>query len=272
MNGLDLLRWVLLLIGAAILIGVYVAGRRSLGARLRRRRDSRAELPQIDAEAGPESLTVPDPELAELSRSIRIEEPAEAEFEPEPTAHLKAERPRPKTTAPQPQPKPKPRSEAKLKPEPAPKPEPKIVVIYVVARSGWPFRGTDVFETAREAGLEYGDMRIFHHYQSAGGRRQSVFSLASMVEPGWFDEAEQDQMQTPGLALFLQLPGPMEGVKAFDAMIEAAQTLKRSLGGELRDASRSVMSQQTIAHLRDEISEYERLQRTRSGADRINRT
>lgn len=249
MNGLDLLRWVLLLIGAAILIAIYIGGRRSLGARWRRRRAGRVELPDVEADAGAESLVAPDPELAELGRSIRIDDQVEPMSAPEPAPPIKAERPR-------------------ATPPSVSKPEPKIVVVYLVAPSGLPYRGPAVFDAANAAGLEHGDMRIFHHYEFASGRRDSVFSLANMVEPGWFDETEKEQIQSPGLALFLQLPGPMEGIQAFDAMIEAAQRLKRELGGELRDASRSVMSHQTIAHLRDEISEYERQQRTRSGAAR----
>ncbi len=256
MNGLDLLRWVLLVVGAAILIAVYFAGRRSVGARLRRRR-ARAELPEIDSEADSGSLAVPDPELAELGRSIAIEERAGTHAGDEHNPSIKAERPPNRTQR---------RGAASSPAEPeGPKPEPKIVMVYVVARSGLTFRGPDIFDAARDAGLEYGDMRIFHHYETVGGEPKSVFSLANMVEPGWFDDEQKDQLQSPGLVLFLQLPGPMEGAKAFDAMIAAAQTLKRNLGGELRDASRSVMGQQTIAHLRDEISDYERQQRTRSG-------
>lgn len=263
MNGLDLLRWVLLIVGVAILVGVYFAGRRSIGARLRRRRAGRVDLPEIDAEAGTESLTVPDPELAELGRSIRIDESAEPSPDAEPAAPITVQRRRPKSTGAEPVR----RTRGAEPPKPAPpQVEQKIVVVYVVAPAGLTFRGTDIFEAAHAAGMEHGEMRIFHHHEFVDGRPQSVFSMANMVEPGWFEQAERDQIQTPGVALFLQLPGPMEGVKAFDAMIHAAQTLKRELGGELRDASRSVMSHQTIAHLRDEISEYERLQRTRSGA------
>lgn len=264
MNGLDLLRWVLLLIGAAVLIGVYVAGRRSLGAHLRRRRAERAQPPQVEAEAGTESLTVPDPELAELGRSIVLDERTGSGFEPEsePEPVIKVERPRARTVTRES----KPRSQPESTPPPKPKPAPKLVVVYVTAPAGLAFRGSDVFEAAREAGLEYGDMRIFHHHETVDGRVHSIFSLANMVEPGWFDQEQQEQLQTPGVALFLQLPAPMDGCKAFDAMIAAAQSLKHSLGGELRDASRSIMSHQTIAHLRDEISDYERQQRTHSAA------
>lgn len=260
MNGLDLLRWVLLIVGAVILIGIYAAGRRSLGARLRRRRAGRAELPEIEADTGAESLTVADPELAELGRSIRIDERDDAGLDAEPAAPLTAERPRPR---PPQHDRSVPEAEAHA---PAPKVEPKIVVVYVVATTGSTYHGPDIFAAAAEAGLEYGDMRIFHHYVSGDGEPQSVFSMASMVEPGWFDADEQDALQTPGLALFLQLPAPVDGVKAFETMVGTAQSIRRSLGGELRDASRSVMSHQTIAHLRDEISEYERLRRTHGGA------
>lgn len=261
MNGLDLLRWVLLIIGVVILLGVYAAGRRSLSARLRRRRAERADAPQIEAEADAATLTVPDPELAELGRSIRLDEPEDVPVQTESTAPVTAERPRSDPAAQPSSPRHTPRDATSM-----PAPEPKIVVVYVVATSGGTYRGPDIFAAAETADLDYGDMRIFHRYETVGGAPEPVFGVASMVEPGWFDQEQIEELETPGLALFLQLPAPIEGVKAFDAMIGAAQSLKRSLGGELRDASRSIMSLQTIAHLRDEVSDYERMQRTRSGA------
>ncbi len=62
---------------------------------------------------------------------------------------------------------------------------------------------------------------------------------------------------TPGLSLFLQLPGPLNPVRAFDLFAATAQRLAEGLGGELRDRSRSAVSRQSLEHLRDEVQQYE---------------
>ncbi len=61
----------------------------------------------------------------------------------------------------------------------------------------------------------------------------------------------------PGISLFMVLPGPIEGVEAFDQMIAAARTLAQSLNGELLDESGSTLSIQRERYMREEIVQFE---------------
>ena len=54
----------------------------------------------------------------------------------------------------------------------------------------------------------------------------------------------------------MQLPGPLDGILAFEKMLQAADSLARSLGGVLCDDKHNKLSTQTIAHIKDEISDY----------------
>ena len=128
-----------------------------------------------------------------------------------------------------------------------------LIQIWVTARRGQRFLGGDLLAAARAAGLEHGAMRIFHGKAEGGG----VFSMANLVEPGWFDPRVMDQsFTTPGVCLFMPLAGGGDPVRTFDAMLMAAGTLARHLDAELRDETRSILSRQTATHLREQVTQY----------------
>jgi len=134
-----------------------------------------------------------------------------------------------------------------------------IVALSLMAPSDAPFPGPELLRAFDEVGLTFGDMDIFHHYGMAPTpARIAVFSVASLVEPGTFDRDAMEDFSTPGLALFMQLPGPVDGQVGLELMLNTGQRLKDLLGGELRDERRSVLTQQTIAHLRERIAEFNR--------------
>jgi cell division protein ZipA len=82
-----------------------------------------------------------------------------------------------------------------------------------------------------------------------------------MVEPGTFDLSAMGSFTTSGLVLFLQLPGPTEPVQAFDRMVEAARSLADSLGGTVCDATRSMLTNQTVGHMREDVIDFQLRQR-----------
>lgn len=131
-----------------------------------------------------------------------------------------------------------------------------IIALTIMAPRGRPFGGREVVEAAHEAGLEFGMMDIFHYYPPDRKTPKPVFSLASAVEPGVLDPEEADAILTPGLILFMRLPGPLEGEAAFDTMLAQARALASRLEGELCDETRSVLTPQTVGHLKERISEW----------------
>lgn len=157
---------------------------------------------------------------------------------------------------------------AKSGPEPAPQPPPSqpeplgpelIIVLTVVARGKSMFRGKDIVQLLESKGLRYGEMNIYHAY-SPGGR--PIFSVANIVEPGSFEPELMDRFSTPGLTLFLQLPGPAGGFAAFDAMLDTAQLLAENLNGEVRDERRNVLTAQAIEQIRERILAFNRTRRS----------
>lgn len=138
----------------------------------------------------------------------------------------------------------------------------KIVLINIKARHDC-FAGRQVLEAAVAAGLEHGEMDIFHCMNSSAtpNKIAPLYSMASMVEPGIFPRDAWDEFSTPGLCLFLQLPSRGDDLTLFNEMLATAEQMAERLGGELQDETHSVLTKQTIEHLRGEIIEFQRKQR-----------
>ncbi len=134
--------------------------------------------------------------------------------------------------------------------------EQKIVTLRVVARDEGAFAGDELVLNLRGIGMRHGQFGIYHRHE---GTDESgvVFSIASLVEPGSFNLENIKEQKIPGISLFMVLPGPIDGAKAFDLMMEAAKTLSQSLHAELLDETGSTLSIQRERYLREEIIQYQ---------------
>ena len=235
---MDTLRWGILLIGIIIVLGIYIfstwqSRKRSEPPASRSRRRSERVPVDVLFDDYPGNAAV-DAELESLGKMIAEDVDSSVHVEPPP-------------------------------PPPYVQPD-KVVTLFVLAPSGVPFPGAFVMDAMSEAKLTFGDMQIFHREESDGKGRHTLFSVANMVEPGTFDPDAMENFSTPGLVLFLTLPGPFDAVRAFDAMVEAARSLANSLKGTVCDATRSVLTNQTVGHMREDIIDFQLRQRVARNA------
>ena len=132
-----------------------------------------------------------------------------------------------------------------------------ILQINVVAKDE-AFEGLDIMRSVQGLNLAAGEMQIFHRRDGANHNGSVLFSMASMVEPGVFPLESMETFKTPGLSLFAQIPGPQDGLTVFSEMLSAAETLAKELDGEMQDETHSRLTKQTIEHLRSQILEHRR--------------
>ena len=133
-----------------------------------------------------------------------------------------------------------------------------VFILYVVAQAEDSFSGTDILETLLACDLRFGDMDFFHRHERASGRGPIEFSVANMMKPGVFDIDNMEPLQTRGLMFFVTLPGPADMLKAFDYMYETVKVVAKNLGGDIQDETRSVITRQSLEHMRQQIRELER--------------
>ena len=134
----------------------------------------------------------------------------------------------------------------------------RIVTLYLAARAGEVLNGSDIVVACEKAGLSYGHMGIFHRLDDNHPERGPIFSLANLVKPGSFDLSRLGEIRTPGVSLFMTLPGPLNALDAWETMLPAAQRMAELLDAVLLDEERNALGRQRIAHLREEMRNYDR--------------
>lgn len=136
----------------------------------------------------------------------------------------------------------------------------RIVTIYVAARDSGTIAGAELVVAAEKAGLEFGDMGIFHRLVEGRPDLGPIFSVANMVKPGNFDMSRIPELRTPGLTFFMTLPGPVRALDGWDTMLPAAQRLAELLDAQVLDENHNALGRQTIQHLRDDLRGFDRAQ------------
>ncbi len=130
----------------------------------------------------------------------------------------------------------------------------KIVTMRVCAIDEARWSGSALLSAFESHGLAFGRYQVFHRRHIDG---RSLFSVASLVEPGTFDVAQMREQQFKGVTLFAVLPGPLDPLFTIDEMLAAARGLASELPGTLQDAKGAVLSAQRMAALRDDIAQFQ---------------
>ena len=133
-----------------------------------------------------------------------------------------------------------------------------VLVINVMGGQSGMISGEALLEVCMAEGLKFGEREIFHRYEKKSGKGDLLFSMVNMVKPGTFDLSDMKDFQTPGVSLFMALPMKANSVEAFNTMAMTAAVLAETLGCELKDETRSAMTNQTLEHCRQRIIEFER--------------
>lgn len=266
---MDTLRWIILGAGVLLAIVVYLVSRHQ--------RPRHRELPVADdyeddvsdvrliVRAEQEETLDSDlsQELAALTDQVREEAAERPQPEPAPvespppaatdTAAVRPSKPSPLAAA-----VPKlGRGKAKVEKPARPVPEPElIIVLHVAAKGQGRVSGQALRDALEAAGLEFGEMDIYHSYSEVGGERRQLFSAANMIKPGTLRAQDLDGLQTPGLSLFMRLPGPLRPLEALDEMLAVAGRLATEIDGQLLAENRIPLTRQLSEHMRDRVRAF----------------
>ncbi len=198
----------------------------------------------------------PAPQQEEAEAAVESATPAEKPAEQVAEDAAAAQAPEP---TPEPQPEPaRPRAPKIKLPEGE---APEVLVARVVPPKGYSFVGPGLLQLIKDHGLEFGDMNIFHAYGEKTEANVQQFSMANAVEPGTFDIEHFDETEVFGFTFFLMLPGPARPLAALNRMLDVVTSLGKALGAELEDEHRSVLTPQTMEHMRERVREFERRSR-----------
>jgi cell division protein ZipA len=159
-------------------------------------------------------------------------------------------------------PLPEQRPAVRSSPPPAPAPAParaatkdKILAVRVLAYADDGFPGAALSDALYDCGLKHGKFSIFHRYSTDGS---TMFSVASLLEPGHFDLEQLDRQLVPGVTLFTMLKPSAEPEGAVAAMLQTASDLARHLDGVLQDERGNLLDEQGMQTLQLQAAEWRR--------------
>ncbi|WP_339778624.1 cell division protein ZipA C-terminal FtsZ-binding domain-containing protein [uncultured Methylophaga sp.] len=129
-----------------------------------------------------------------------------------------------------------------------------VVALTIMAPESQMFTGRAIKSALEQQEMHFGDMQIYHRY-TVNNRRQTLFSVANILDPGTLLPDQLISMKTPGLLMFARLPGPVNGLTVFDSMLDTAQQLTAYLGGILCDEKREPITDKHLEATRNRIFE-----------------
>ena len=128
-----------------------------------------------------------------------------------------------------------------------------VIVMYVVAEEGKPFRGQAVLKAFHAHKLRFGELDVFHRIQGVGDKAKTIFSVSNMLNPGTLIPEDLVHAEIKGLSLFMKLPGPIDASGAYDDMLHCAKHIAATLGATLKDETLSEMTQDKITEQRHHL-------------------
>lgn len=128
-----------------------------------------------------------------------------------------------------------------------------LMIMHVVAKQGAYFTGPMIKQMMTELDLHFGEMGAFHFSVDRLGKKQSIYCILNMFQPGSFDIQHMAGLETRGLTMVLQLPGPEDCLKSYNIMCEHAQRLATFLNGDLLDQDHNIMTTQAITHYKEQV-------------------
>ena len=131
-----------------------------------------------------------------------------------------------------------------------------IQALHVVCSEPDGFDGGRVLGALQANGLRYGQYLVFHRLTKSEPQH-SVFSVASLIEPGVLPPETLPHQRLPGLTLFLVLPGPQDGVAACADMLATARALARQLGGSVHDEHHQPLTVESAQRIRQRILDFQ---------------
>ena len=131
-----------------------------------------------------------------------------------------------------------------------------IVTLFLQARDNHYITGVQLLDISLKSGLVFGEQGIFHRLNEED--LDPVFSMANLTNPGTFDKAAWNTLETKGVTMFMTLPGPKNALDAWDSMLATSRRLAELLHADLLDDELNVFTRQRSLQIKEELREYER--------------
>ena len=120
---------------------------------------------------------------------------------------------------------------------------PPQLIMFIAADDGESFPGLKIMEALDNSGLTFGEMDVYHRMVLSDEGEKSLFNVANGIKPWTLIPAELEQgMSTPGLSMVLNLPSPISDSEAIHDFVRTAERITSHLGGVLKNQQQEVIT------------------------------
>lgn len=126
-----------------------------------------------------------------------------------------------------------------------------IVSLHIIARDPDKLSGADIRDAVESSGFVFGEMDIYHYLSDAvDSSAAPMFSLADMYEPGYFDIDHMDSFSTRGISVFARFDADNPAVTGFEIMLDTTRKLAGRLDAELLGPDRKPLDAGAVDNIR----------------------
>lgn len=134
-----------------------------------------------------------------------------------------------------------------------------IISVYVLASEDAELiKGEKILSASYALQLEHGEMKIFHRH-SENPEHKILFSMANIMNPGWFDIENINELETRGMSFFMQVNLVDHPSRVLDDMLICAHQMATMLGGVLCNSKKQPLDEAFTLVLRDKVKHLEKI-------------
>lgn len=128
-----------------------------------------------------------------------------------------------------------------------------FIILTIRSKSGVPILGRILENVLSAQRFIFGKQKLFHRHIADDVQKPILFSVASMTEPGFFNQASMSKEDFKGLVIFMGIPCEIDALYVFEQMLMTAKALAQSLRAELYDEKRKSLTPEAIEQFRSRI-------------------
>ena len=124
---------------------------------------------------------------------------------------------------------------------------PTLLQLSIMSKSEQGFSGLQLLEAFESVGLIYGSVQVFERLDEFN---QVDYAVASMLEPGVFPADNWEAYFCPGVTFFMQPREVENAVAVFDEMIATIGQLSTVLKGDVLDQNQENLTENTLQQIK----------------------
>lgn len=124
---------------------------------------------------------------------------------------------------------------------------PILLQLSIVAKSASGFTGIQLLEALENAGLIYGSVQVFEKLDDL---KQVDYAVASMVDPGIFPGDNWASYVCHGITFFMQPRELGEAAQVFDEMLATIKELSLTLNGDVVDQNQQHLTEEGLQRIK----------------------